>query len=491
MHGPESLVVDKADTRVTKGPLRANKREIVGTRQKSLSFAYLLISLGSFIALTACQSAPQDLLRWNKLTGDVPDSQPPHLWVTTQSGDASPTLKPNGLPDHAAAEYIRIIAKGFDPKQPDKLRAYLAKPIEKPTATVNDQTEMSRVMTVILDRSVIRPGDRYLMTRIEIMPGSSIDYRKSMSESINWSHDFEFVDYQQATSSISSINIGNVTFSHEVATSFVLTPTVGGAATASANLGPTVTNIQAGTRNINDRASMGVSVIPTRVVINQTGAEGTDLTGSVLIKLGLKFDEHVLERVYFVEPNLVDQDTGVIKEPKDADLAISPVDRPKNGNYYLCGRVTYYERIIEDGREHWDEGKQTVRIERQTIGWDAFPALANSESSPPAWDISIAGRENRVLKLKIGAKIFPAIFSDKDEAIQFIDWLKKTSPPFIGKKKIVVGGGSANVNDSFEPIGDFNGLSVRLRQTERQAHEITARERCKMYDADGTISTAG
>jgi hypothetical protein len=100
----------------------------------------------------------------------------------------------------------------------------MAAPIKKADDQPGDQIKFARVIVVSVQRNGVRPGDRYLMTKVEIQPTRSSDMKP----------EFRFSDYQMASTDYSTINIGTVSVSSQVATTLSATPTFGAAASPSA-----------------------------------------------------------------------------------------------------------------------------------------------------------------------------------------------------------------------------------------------------------------
>jgi len=407
--------------------------------------AHALIGIGIAVVLAGCAAAPKDLQRWVNQTG-VDDWAPPYFIVSAQSSaEPASQMSVRNLPDHAAATYIAEAAAWMKKKDPDELRQFLTKPIASGDSSHLDQTRLGRVLVVDVERTTVRPGDRYVATLVEVQPSVGGDGRPL----------YEFVDYQIASTDFSTINLGSINISHQVAESLQLTPTIGAAASPTASLGAATTNTSAATRNVTDRSELSVSVTPARVTVVRRGAEGIDLVGNTLIKLGIQFQEGATEVIYLAASDLFNDD-GTPKTADKAELKVVSVERPRLEMAYLCAKLKYTDRSIDSGREFLDEGRQTVSYRHDTAAsWQAFPVATSEELRGASWILT--GR-NTALTVSLGAFQYPLAFASYTAADQFRAWLRVRRANVIGamKARLVTGDGKGG----WEPWYEYDDLKV-------------------------------
>jgi hypothetical protein len=402
--------------------------------------------LATCIGLAGCASQPT-LLRWSKASGTT-EVAPPTLYVTSQPADPATPLTARTLPERASAAYITALAA--NQKDADKLRKSMATPIGK-GGGADDRSEFARVMVVELQRGGVRPGDRFMSTQVEVRPTVA-----------NGKPDYIFDDYQQASTSYTTINVGTVSITNQQSTSLSVTPTFGGAASPSATASYGVVNTDASTRNISERPQLSVNVAPDRVVILQTGAPGIDLAGNTLVKLALKFPDSAKSSYYLAQFDLRD-DKGKLNPPDKASVKTSQISTIVVHDIYVCARASYVDRTIESGAQYQDEGRQDVRFVTAFLPWAPYLVVPADEIDTPLW--VVMGR-NTALQLDTGLARETLAFDDYDSAQEVVDYLKAVRMSSIGGQRLLDG----SIGDQGTPLTNYDALIVKRLSTLDQGH---------------------
>lgn len=369
--------------------------------------------------LVGCATAPQQsLYRWapGSATGMTPASgaAPPKVTVSSQPVDPPGALSVRTLPERAAAAYIAGVAKTAS--DVGDFRDGVSKPIKK---VPSDPSELARVFVIDVQRTDIRPSDRFMSVKIEIEPSDSR---------------YHFVDFQSASTTNNTISIGTVSISNSLTGSAGISPTIGaGVPQLGASVG--YTNSNASTHNISETGQLSVNASPGWIVVQRTGVEGVDLLGNALVQAALKADEKLVETFYVVEPDVVDDKTNALKPPAKAALNGGPTGYFRPREIDVCYRVTYVNRIVQSGDEMRDEGAQTVAFVRGEIPLTGAIAVSKDETLQTVWYLSIEGLGAVKAETSSGNKTM--LFDDYDMAQTFRAWLQKTRSSTIGGQQVL------------------------------------------------------
>jgi hypothetical protein len=398
------------------------------------------------IALAGC-GTDATLMRYASDPKDLPAPAPPKLFVSSAPADASDPLTFKALPERAQAEYISVL--GANEKDPKKLRASLAEPLSKGASAAIDRTKFSRVMVVGLQRTSIRPGDRYLSSVIEIKPeGNS----------------FEFSGYKSAATAWTTVNIGTVSISNQTSTKAEIDPKFGGTliGTGSASVGVVTTNTA--NRNISDRQQFSVDVLPDKVTIYQTGTEGIDLTGDALISLTVRMPPDAGQRYVIGKPDLREDD-GTLKKPDKVGITFSKAMLVPPTDLYVCARVTYVERVVDSGSHFYDEGRQTGEPKTSPpTPWTPFRIVPQQDVNYPLWAI---GTPHAYLSYDDGLVVREILFDDYELAEDFAAWLKRNKTDKVGKYVLREGTRPSTVTghaNELEPIPLTNYSDLNIER---------------------------
>jgi hypothetical protein len=374
------------------------------------------------IGLAACAAHPS-LLRWSTPNGaaNLSTWQEPSLYVTSQPADPSPALTVKTLGERPAAAYVEALAA--HQSDPDRLRASMATPIKKTAGGSDDHIKIARVFVVDVQRNGVRPGDRYMMTKVEIRPTTSPNGELA----------FHFSDYQAASTDYTTINVGTVNITSQVASSLSVTPTFAGASAATASYG--VTNTDAATRNINERPQLSVNVGSDEITVLRTGAEGIDLAGNTLIKLSLELPPPESISYFIAELDIRD-DKGALKPPKAAKLKTKQAFVADAHDIAVLAKLSYVDRDITRGEEYVDEGKQAIAFRSGDTGWKRFLILSRQDMVTPLWVIK---HGNATISAFNGLDFQTLSFDDFDSAQEFTLWLKHYRAHKIGNLTLFAG----------------------------------------------------
>ncbi len=382
-----------------------------------MSSTKIFVSIGVAIGLAGCNLVPQQsLYRWspgNVVGMSTSDGvKPPQVTVTSQPVDTPGALSVKTLPERAAAAYIEALSRAAS--SPDALRKQLAKPIKKLDA---DASELQRVFVIDVQRTDVRPADRYTSIRIEIVP---------------YDTHFRFVDYQSASTQNTAINIGTVSISRQFTGTAGISPTFGaGVSQLNASVG--YTNSNASTHSINETAQLSVNVNPTQIAVQRLGGEGMDLVGNVLVQASLQADKSLLDTYFVVDPDVFDDKTNAFKSPANADISGSSTDFLRPQEISVCYSASYVDRVVTAGDATRDEGAQSVDFRSGSVGMTKAVVVGESETTIPVWYLTDS---DGVLAVDTPSGPEAMLFDDYDKAQTFKSWLKSQQSSAIGKHHI-------------------------------------------------------
>jgi hypothetical protein len=401
------------------------------------------LACGLGLALLAgCASGPT-LNRWSRAEG-VPAYSPPTLFVGSAPTPGGDALSVKALPDRAGAAYIAALA--IREKTSKDLRAAVAKEIVGPPSDQKDLTRIGRVLVVSVQRPAPRPGDRFLATTISIRP---------------WN--FRFTDYQMAATERTVINIGAVSVADQRSANIALTPGPASAAAEGLAASVAATRTTTAARNIVGAAELSVHVAPERIDIYRTGAEGSDLTGNTLVKLALQLPDSGTVDYAVARPHTLGDD-GTVLTPAKATLDVGFLAMAPAIDLYVCARLTYEDRVVTGGGQFYDEGRQTVAIRSESLGWRPFLIVPFQDIETPLWVIA---SPDGPVQFNGGLQWRTLTFDDYSEAEAFRMWMTVQKASFIGKSKLAEG-----AVDLPRPIGDFSALHVRRLEKTRGKSQV-------------------
>jgi hypothetical protein len=403
----------------------------------------ILVGLFAAAALSGC-AGQQSLLRWSHthVSGLTPvdDSRfAPTLDVSSQAADPSTPLTAKTLPERPSAAYIAALAA--NEKQPAKLRELMATPIRKVGVT-EEASKFLRVLVLEVQRRGVRPADRFVMTDVEVKPTGPSN-----------ALDYIFTDYQLASTTNSTINIGTVAITSQVSTGLAVTPNFAGGQQGSASFG--LVNTNASTHNISETSQLSVNVAPNLVTAIRLGGEGIDLVGDVLVKLAIQFPDAAKKTVYIATTDIIDEKTGALKSVRDAKVVVKPTEVVSARDTSVCARLSYVDRRVVKGAEYRDEGRHSVQfISRPAGPWLTFPLISESEMSNSMWVIMAP---DAALEIDTGLGLVALVFDDYDQAQQFRNWLMRYRATSVGRRALYDG----DIGGNGRPVSRFSNLIVK------------------------------
>jgi len=411
------------------------------------------------ISLAGC-STSGTLKRWNQIS-QTSDPGPPVLSISSAPAPPADPMTIKALSDRAAGAYVTAVATGKPTPTAAELRAAIAA-LMKPAPGDVDESSVSRVLTIAVQRSNIRPGDRYLFTEVEVRPVG-----------------FTFADYQSAATEFNTINIGSVTVASTTSAGAELSPPVAAdlLGAGKATLGYSVTNTS--NRNVTERQQLSVTAGAKEIDVVRSGGEGIDLTGNTLVKISFdlagSYDAKATGapqltgagepplKFGLASPSLFDPDTGKVLPLLQAKLGMRRIQVPTARDLYVCARLRYVDRQVSRGANFYDEGRQDVTLASQATGWTPYLVATASEYLRPLWVIQYQ-QPNRgqsgLLELNNGLDWPTLVFDDYDAAEALASRLRRVNPDSAGSLNMKDGSLQWTTSGSgrtlpFEPAGSF------------------------------------
>lgn len=417
----------------------------------------LLVLAG--LALAGCGSNAT-LMRFKTAPTAMPRSQPPILRVSSAPGEAGDALTVKALPERAAAAYVEAMAPRTEGAK--GLREALAEPIKRPGGGI-DRTSLSRVITVSVQRPLVRPGDRYLMTIVDLKTAGA----------------FTFTGFQSAATEYNTINIGTVSISNQTATKAEIDPKFGSDLIGTGAFSISSTRTDSANRTVAERGQLSVLVPPDGLSILRTGAETIDLTGNTLVKLTVQLDPNDAWKLQIAAPKLFDKD-GKLQEPDKASVELTTAFLPPPRDLYVCGSITYQDRVIDVGAEYLDEGRQQVSLRDGVVPWTPYLLVPASDLAPPIWEIMTP---NGALAIDTGVKTQVLHFTDYETAETLRAYLALKAKPTIGGKVLSEG-------DALIALHNFADLHVERYRIPPPHAPIDPKTICAALPAPGGVVPA-
>jgi hypothetical protein len=384
------------------------------------------------LALAGCATQPT-IQRWESVS-NLPDSQPPSLRVSSAPATSPAALAAKSLPDHAGAAYITALA-AVD-KKPKDLRADIARPMKAPPSGLQDGTVFDRVLTVSVERALVRPGDRLLMTRVTIKPADP---------------NVTFTNYESAAAAHSTVNIGTVTISDTYSASAGVAPGGGAAGAALGSASLSASRTEGASRNVNQDSVLSVTIQPDSIEIFRTGAEDRELIGDTLIKLSLRYGQLVRAPNYWVANATIQGDKG-LSAPRDATIDLAPIALFPPHDLWVCAAFDYEDREVADPSSE-DEGKQAVTIVSRHIPPAANKVVPYLDLQQLLWRIVDPG--GSAVGFSDGLVVHDLSFDDYDGAAEFLAWMKLKRPTTIKNGRL-----GENLGAKLRDIVDFDQLQL-------------------------------
>jgi hypothetical protein len=388
------------------------------------------------LALSGCAGASLD--RWSTVEG-MPPYAPPVLTVSSAPAAGGEALSAKGLPERAAAAYVAALAARE--KSSQDLRGALAKPIAADKTGGKDATVSPRVLVVGVERETPRPGDRLLSTIVSIRPAEP----------------FRFVDYQQAATDRTFIDIGQVSITDERSASIGVAP---GAAPMAEGVTASLaaSRTRTASRSIRGESDLTVDVAPDLIRIYRAGVEGRDLTGDTLVKLSLRLPTADARTYALANADLRD-DKGVPTAPDKLRMKLKFVSLVPARDLWVCAKLAYEDRTVTEGARSYDEGRQAVALKGGETPWTPYLVAPAEELEIPLWVVE--DPSGGALAFDDGIAANTLTFDDYDAAVDFLGWAQHAKTAQLANGRLIES--AAGVS---RPVRDFGALVVRrLAQT--------------------------
>jgi len=309
--------------------------------------------------------------------------------ATSASATAEPTplVSATNFPDHALAEYIKVLA---DPKfspTAESLRQNIAAALKAgPTVTVDDRTVLHRnmIVTVTKDPLKFNPADRIEATAVFIEPLDGVT----------------FTSWDTAVTLYTTINAGTIQLTQTQNSGQTLTAGTPSGAPITGSLGLTAGQGETRVENFNATSqveNLTVSVIDGKLRIRRQGGSGIDLTGNTIIKVDLTVPSTraAFKPVFSISGDYQDKDQKWVLPEKlnlKADI-VYVATKPEN----IAAKMTliYTVRHITSGDETIEEKDDTVQ-ELTFVNEPVISVLVpGRQVSPPSyalWGLEKDGR---------------------------------------------------------------------------------------------------
>lgn len=312
------------------------------------------------------------------------------VYSTAAPPRSSPTLRDLG--DGAQAEAIRALEQ--DPDFKGKGWSGLADALDDSNAKAGerDPFRFDRVLIANVAKGVDwRPGDRMMWTRVLIEP-------------IN----FSFAGYSVAATDNETVKVTSVEKTDTRKFSADIAATIPGMEGPKADINPSSEHTVKSNTDINAQyEKLGIDIMPNFLRIMRESETGGDAVGNTTVSLTAVTDPDMIWRGYpteqvhrpFDPQPIVLLVTGTHFDDNGAPDGSSDKAKPvidvlpqiRVPHCALRARVwmLYEERKVEDGRESYDESKQSVTLIHDAEDKQDEDIVSADEVSPAVWSLKL------------------------------------------------------------------------------------------------------
>ncbi len=185
------------------------------------------------------------------------------------------------------------------------------------------------------------------------------------------------------------------------------------------------------------RVKLSGNVNANSLSVYQETTSGIDLSGNVIADVEIKLDGNTVTLPVFHFSNLK---TGIAYNIKTLlSVGVTNIVYPNAGADFT-GSISFegvYRKVTRRANSISESDDKAVFYSGNGIGANDIILLSHDEVTPDFWEIDFPVSPppaNDYLKISggiFGANRVPLYFSDLDEAIQFLDWLKNRSADFV------------------------------------------------------------
>lgn len=385
------------------------------------------------------------------------DWSQPHVSVYSVPAPAAPhphrTLRDLG--DHGQAHAIDFLAKdsSAEPHSWKQLQEALSDGSVS-SAGEKDPFRFDRILVATVAKGADwNPGDRMMWTRVFVQP-------------IN----FSFAGYTVAATENDSVKVTSVEATNTRKVSADIGLTIPGVEGPKASFGPSGERTVKTTSEINAQyEKLGIDIVPNFLRIIRESETGGDVVGNTMVSLSMITDPWNIRRLAprekkdavearaakVKEHEARESDelrllvTGVhIAEDSDSDKAKDPITVMPEAPIPHCPLIAriwmlYEQRLINNGRQFYDEGHQDVTFLRAAEEKRDVEMVAADDVSPAVWSIKIlhgegktAGPEFVKAHIEENGPWRELVFTDYSLAVRAIHWFRTQSENYNGNGKL-------------------------------------------------------
>jgi hypothetical protein len=398
-----------------------------------------------------------------------PDWTKPTLAVysvpTIKTPHPLPTLRDLG--DHGQAHVIDFLTKNLalKPQSWAILQEALMDSSES-AGRERDPFQFDRILVATITKGTnADPGDRMVWTRAFVEP-------------IN----FKFVGYTVAATENETLKVTSVEATKSRKLSADIGLTIPGFEGSKASLAPSNEHTVKTTSEITAQyEKLGIDITPNFLRIIRESGTGGDVVGNATVslavvtdprnirKLAPREDEDALNarvekfrsddeiRLWVTRVHL--EEDGVFNQ-KNKQLPMTVLPQAPIPHCPLMARVwmLYEQRLINTGREYYDESRQTVTLLRDADEKKDVEVVSADDVSPAVWSIQIVPKQPEAQKpgsnpTFLGAHLEPnspfreLVFTDYGLASKAVHWFRTKCNGSMGKLKFNYPGDGVNDPD--------------------------------------------